>query len=256
MLQYYVRLSAIYAPDSIIGGYLVKKIFLASAGVVALAASASAADLAPYTKAPPAVSPATNWSGFYVGAMGGYSWSDHVRATVLGVTTSADTSDIKGGFGGGTIGYNWQAGSWVFGLEADAAGANVSSSATVLGITGTEKIDAFGSVAGRLGFAAGPALIYAKGGYAWADNKISASVAGFGTVFSESHIHSGWTLGGGVEYMFLPNWSAKAEYMFADYGNETYLASALPGGVGIGGAFHSVKAGINYHFGGPVVARY
>src|SRR6202035_5821596 len=148
-------------------------------------------------------------------------------------TTSANTSDITGGFGGGTIGYNWQVNQWVFGLEADAAGADISDSATALGFTGTEKIDAFGSVTGRIGIAAGPALFYAKGGYAWADNKISASAVGLGTVFSESHFHPGWTVGGGVEYMFVPSWSAKVEYMYADYANETYLAAFIPGGVGI-----------------------
>jgi outer membrane immunogenic protein len=236
-----------------------KNLFLASVALLSLTAAASAADLAarPYTKAPPMVDPGVNWTGFYIGAMGGYGWSDRVRATVGGVDFTAASSDIKGGFGGGTIGYNWQMGGpWVFGLEADAAGADISSSATALGVFATEKVDAFGSATGRIGYAVGPALFYAKGGYAWADNKISAGVVGFGTLFSESHIHSGWTAGGGIEYMFAPNWSAKAEYMYADYSKETYLNAFVPGGLAFGATFHTVKAGINYHFGGPVVARY
>jgi outer membrane immunogenic protein len=231
-----------------------KRILLASGWLLVLASSISAADLPQaYTKAP-AVSPAVNWSGFYIGAMGGYAWSDQLRATALDVTATSNTSETSGGFGGGTIGYNWQVDSWVFGLEAEAAGASISHSSTAFIITGTERIDAFGSVTGRVGFAAGPALIYAKGGYAWADSKLSLSVLGL--VFSDSHVHSGWTVGGGVEYLFLPNWSVKGEYMYVDYSNQTYFASLLPPGVGLGATFHSVKAGINYHFGGPVVATY
>jgi outer membrane immunogenic protein len=235
-----------------------KKLFLASVALIALSTVASAADLAArqYTKAPP-MDPGINWTGFYIGAMGGYGWSDHGRVTVGGVAFAGSGSDINGGFGGGTIGYNWQMGSpWVFGLEADVAGADISNSQSSFGVTLTDKIDAFGSVTGRIGYAVGPALFYAKGGYAWADNKMSASVAGVGTVFSENHVHSGYTVGGGLEYMIAPAWSAKAEYMYADYGSETYLAAFVPGGVGFGAAFHTVKAGINYHFGAPAVGRY
>jgi outer membrane immunogenic protein len=227
-----------------------KNLLLASAALIALSGAASAADLAraaPYTKAP-MMEPGVNWSGFYIGAMGGYGFSDHVRTTVGGATFTTSGSDINGGFGGGTIGYNWQTGPWVFGLEADAAGADISDSATAIGVTVTERINAFGTATGRIGYAVGPTLFYAKGGYAWADNEISASVVGVGTVFSESHIHSGWTVGGGLEYMFNRNWSGKAEYMYADYGNQTYLAAFAPGGIGFGAAFHTVKAGINYHF--------
>ncbi len=76
---------------------------------------------------------------------------------------------------------------------------------------------------------------------------------------SESHVHSGWTVGGGLEYLFAPQWSGKLEYMYADYGSATYAAGIVPGGVGLSATVHTIKAGINYHFGwggGPVVARY
>jgi outer membrane immunogenic protein len=64
--------------------------------------------------------------------------------------------------------------------------------------------------------------------------------------------------GGGLEYLFVPNWSGKIEYMYADYSNATYLTAFVPGGIGLGVTVNTVKAGINYHFGwgGPVVARY
>lgn len=231
-----------------------KKIIAATVLLIS-AGTASAADLPqamPYAKAP--ITPAYDWTGFYIGAMGGYGWSDTVRATVGGLALSASSSDIQGGFGGGTLGYNWQAGQAVFGLEADAVWSDMNFSQTSLGITLADKVQSFGSVTGRVGFAANAALFYVKGGYAWADNQLSASA--LGVTFSESHMHSGWTIGGGLEYMFVPNWSGKIEYMYADYRNATYLAAFAPGGIGLGLTTNTVKAGVNYHFGGPVVARY
>lgn len=241
-----------------------KKLLLASVALAGLTAatSASAADLAarPYTKAPPApVAVGYNWSGFYAGVMGGYGWSDRVR--VDGFTTQSN--DINGGFGGGTIGYNWQTpGSiWVWGLEVDAAGSDIKYRETgliaLVPYTFEDKIRSFGSVTGRVGVTAGAALFYAKGGYAWADNRISLNVGALG--FSESKVHSGWTVGAGVEYMFAPSWSLKGEYMYADYGNENYLRAFAPAtGVNLGVTTHTVKGGINYHFnwGGPVLAKY
>ena len=239
-----------------------KKILLASVAFLALgAASASAADLAarPYTKAPPMpVAVGYNWSGFYAGVMGGYGWSDRVSVNGFAL----QSNDIKGGFGGGTIGYNWQTpGSmWVWGLEVDAAASDVKYGETglLLGLPYSfeDKIRSFGSVTGRIGVTAGAALFYAKGGYAWADNRVSLNVGPVG--LSDSQVHSGWTVGGGVEYMFAQNWSLKGEYMYADYGSKNYLSTFAPGGVDLGVTTHTVKGGINYHFnwGGPVVARY
>ena len=214
-----------------------KRLLLAGAAFASLMTAASAADLAarPYTKAP-ALSPATNWSGFYIGAMGGYAFD----------------SDNGGGFGGGTIGYNWQfpGSQFVFGIEVDAAGASIKDSQTVIvglaAITAEDKMDALGSVTGRVGVAMDTALFYAKGGYAWANNKLSVTVPGFLSV-SDSHVHSGYTIGGGIEYMFAPNWSAKAEYMFTHLDSQTYnlFGLALDSGTA---EFSSVKVGINYHF--------
>jgi outer membrane immunogenic protein len=234
-----------------------RKILTAMA-LVASAGTAFAADMpmaAPYTKAPYYASQVYGWTGFYVGAMGGYGWSDQVRASVGGVSVSTSSNDLQGGFGGGTLGYNWQMGNWVIGMEADAAWSDLKYSETSLGVTLADKIESFGSVAGRIGFLpANSLMVYFKGGYAWAENEISAS--GFGVTFAESRFHSGWTVGAGLEYMFVPNWSGKVEYMYADYSNANYLAAFVPGGVGLGVTVNTVKAGINYHFGAPVVARY
>jgi outer membrane immunogenic protein len=175
--------------------------------------------------------------------------------TLGGLALSASSSDLKGAFAGGTVGYNQQMGSWVIGLEADAAWSDLNYSQSAFGVTLADKIQSFGSVTGRIGFlAANSVMLYFKGGYAWADNQISA--AGFGATFAESQFHSGGTVGVGLEYLFVPNWSAKVEYMYAYYINANYLTNFVPGGVGFGFSVNTVKAGVNYHFAGPVVARY
>jgi outer membrane immunogenic protein len=247
------------------------KLFVfASAALVATSLAASAADLprkAP--PPPPPLAPVYDWNGFYIGVMGGYGTSDRTRVTVGGVEFTTASSDLKGGFFGGTAGYNFApvGSSWLFGIEADAAWASIRHSVTggivpLATLTVEDKIQAIGSVTGRLGWTWGPGLLYVKGGWAWADNKLSAAlVTGVPPIIatrSESQLHSGWTIGGGLEYLFAPNWSGKIEYMFADYGNQTYAAGLVPGGIGLSATVHTIKGGINYHFnwGGPVVARY
>jgi len=220
-------------------GQKIYRLLLAAASL-SVATAASAADLParPYSKAPPPVlSPAYNWSGFYIGAMGGGGW---------------ETDAGSGGFGGGTVGYNWQlpGSQFVFGVEVDAAGANIKDSLTADiggGVLATEelKINSFGSVTGRAGFAMDAFLIYAKGGFAWANRK--DSISAFGMTISDSQSHTGYTIGGGLEYLFTPNWSAKGEYMFTSLGSKTYN---LGGDLFDSGTidFHTIKVGVNYHF--------
>ena len=224
-----------------------KKILLASACLLALTGAASAADLAarPYTKAPVAVASVYNWTGFYLGIVGGGAWE-----------AASGSPKMKGGFVGGTAGYNWQTGNVVFGIEADGTWADVSASAanTVPGfglVTVSSKTDAMGTVRGRIGYAVNNVLFYGTGGYAWIDNKISISA--LGVALSDSKFHSGWTVGAGVEAFFAPQWSVKGEYLYRSLGGETYFTGALPTGTL---NFHTVQVGVNYHFNGPVVAKY
>ena len=232
--------------------YQISALLVLCATTSALAADLPSSAPVPYARAP--ILAAYNWSGVYVGVMGGYGWSQNV--TVAGLVLA--TNDIKGAFAGGTIVFNWQgAGSpFVLGVEADGAWSDIKYREAIgFGVTFEDRIRALGSVTGRAGFAADAALIYLKGGYAFAENRM-ALLLGNATLGSESHFHSGWTVGGGLEYGFTPNWSAKAEYMYVSLLKQNYLPGL--GGVGFAADIHTVKFGLNYRFGwgGPVVARY
>jgi outer membrane immunogenic protein len=125
----------------------------------------------------------------------------------------------------------------------------------------TTNNDQLGSATGRLGYTWGPALLYAKGGYAWRDNNnIGVTVGGVPAAFTTDRRHKdGYTVGAGLEYMFAPNWSAKAEYQYYNFGTTTFTSGPAPI---VGSHFrddeHTVKVGVNYRFGwgGPVGTRY
>ena len=129
---------------------------------------ALAADLGrPIYKAPVAVAaPYMTWNGFYIGANAGYSWGT-ARGYLDGVRIG-DRVDTDGFSGGGQIGYNWQfSPNWVFGIEADVQGANISGGLLApIGIAGESNVDVWGTVRGRLGYAAGNVLVYGTGGFA------------------------------------------------------------------------------------------
>jgi outer membrane immunogenic protein len=202
--------------------------------LASVAGTAFAADIpapsAPYAKAPAIVSPLTNWTGFYIGAMGGYA-----------AEATSDPLGVKGGFAGGTVGYNWQSGMFVAGIEADGAWADVNASATALGVTATAKLDTLATVRGRVGAAFDQVLVYGTGGLALADSKFSATA--LGVTLSDSHTQTGWTAGAGVEWMFTRGWSLKAEYLYRRFDSVTVF------GVPTGSlAVNSGPFGVNYHF--------
>lgn len=208
--------------------------------LTSLAGAAYAADLpapaATYTKAPAIVGPATNWSGFYIGAVGGYASEN-----------TSDSFGIKGGFGGGTVGYNWQFNSIVAGIEADGAFADVNNSVTLDGLTVTAKVDALATVRGRVGVAYDQVLFYGTGGLALADTKVSATFAGLGIGDSQTQV--GWTVGAGIEWMFVPHWSLKAEYLYRSFASQNFFTAQIPGGIPSGTLnINSGQVGINYHF--------
>ena len=215
-----------------------KRVFLGLL-LASIAGAAGAADMSArpaYTKAP-MMSPAINWTGFYIGAMGGYA-----------AEAANDSLAIKGGFAGGTLGYNWQSGMLVLGVEADAAWADISRSASAAGlVTVTDKVQSLGTVRGRVGAAFNQILLYGTGGVAFVDNKLSANA--LGVALSDSKVHTGWVAGAGIEWMFAHAWSVKAEYLYRHFDSQTYFRTQLPPGIASDTlALNSVQVGINYHF--------
>jgi outer membrane immunogenic protein len=238
-----------------------KQLLLGAATLIALAAPAVAADMParPYAKAPAYSAPAVvyNWTGFYIGG--------HLGGAFAG-DNSLQSSDARF-MGGVQGGFDYQfSQNWVIGAEAQYSwlgGGNTNSGVLFPGGTLVTRsaTDQLGSATGRLGYAWGPALLYGKGGYAWRDNNnIGVSIAGAPQPFATSgNRKDGYTVGAGLEYMFAPNWSAKAEYQYYNFGNTTITAGPADA---VGARFrddeHTVKVGLNYRFGwgGPVVAKY
>jgi outer membrane immunogenic protein len=240
-----------------------KKLMLVTASMLALgaAAPAVAADLAarPYTKAPPMVQAAYDWSGFYIGINGGGGTSHNSWDLVGGL--SEGSHDATGGTVGGQIGYRWQQGPIVFGVEAqgnwaDFSGDNVSN---VFAIDRNRtKIDAFGLFTGQVGYAWNNALLYVKGGAAVTDNKYSILSTVTGAQFaSATDTRWGGTVGVGFEYGFAPNWSFGVEYDHLFMGTSTNtLTGAFVQTDNIKQDADLFTARVNYKFGGPVIARY
>lgn len=166
-----------------------------------------------------------NWTGFYVGVNAGYG--SGTVDTNVGVSWNT-----KGGAIGGTVGYNWQIGQVVLGLEGDLDWTSASGSfgpvSTKMKWLATERV--------RVGYAWDKFLIFGTGGLAQA--KIQGSVFGL----SESQVHTGWVMGLGGEYAFNKSWSAKAEYLYVALGSKDYS------GVSGSAQTNIVRAGLNYRF--------
>jgi outer membrane immunogenic protein len=282
-------------------------------------ASAATSEDRPVRRAPPPQpAPATtpNWTGFYSGPNAGGGFENTIKNSATTITSLCDdpgiplcaalTAGVPGQFdthpsgfiGGGQIGYNWQTGVFVWGVETDlqwtningdksAANTQVVPPSAVLdtpgGVvttsgTGSQKIDWLGTVRGRLGWTpTPPVLIYATGGLAYGHVKTDVSFAGqiaiteFGapgpfsgaTTASNGETLTGWTIGGGVEWMFAPQWSIKGEYLYYDLGTvtidqtlNTINFSDIPPTVQSSTAIHSdahyhgsiARLGLNYYF--------
>jgi len=217
-----------------------RKLLLASVGVLALGVTAaSAADIVrprPLpAKAPIYVEPPFSWTGFYVGINGGYGWGRSNFADPF-PTGNFHTS---GGLVGGTLGYNLQMNSIVFGLEGDMDWSRMHGNAACAGAICDTRNRWLSTARVRVGYAMGRFMPYVTGGAAFGD--IRTSISGVGTT-SESK--TGWTAGGGIEYAFAGPWSAKLEYLHVDLGRG---APVVPGA---NAKFSTdiVRAGLNYRF--------
>lgn len=248
---------------------------IAVLATVGMAGAASAADMAarPYVKAPPPVVAVYDWSGFYIGANGGYGTSrncwNFVSLNGLPATAGEGCHDADGAVAGGQVGYRWQSASWVFGLEAqgdwaDLRGSSVSSPAFVLApgdLTINSRVRAFGLFTGQVGWAWNNVLLYAKGGAAVVDNRyFHTFTANNLLINSTTDTRWGATVGAGLEFGIAPNWSVGVEYDHIFMGRDTLGFTAAPLGVASSNSIQQdidmVTARINYRFGGPAVARY
>jgi outer membrane immunogenic protein len=225
-------------------------------------AAALAADLP--MKAPPVPIAIYDWTGFYIGVAGGGSLgtSTHIdAATGLGDTLGYN---LRGGLVGGTVGYNWQVSSFVFGFEGDASWVGEYGSHLDDGAVGNPAFTSFtketwvATARVRAGYAVNNLLFYGTGGYAAAG--VEAGIKDSGTnalLASATSTRSGWTAGGGLEWGFAPNWSAKFEYLYMKFESAAFNTLAAEGPrSSVPLDDNVVRAGINYRFGGPVVARY
>jgi outer membrane immunogenic protein len=247
-----------------------KKVLLSTVALIAFAAPAAAADLAarPYVKAPPVPIPVMyDWSGFYLGVNGGWGSSHKCWDSVAPFLIGAEgCHDATGGTIGGQIGYRWQTGTWVFGLEgqgnwADFRGSN--ESLVFPGFANESRIDAFGLITGQVGWAANNVLFYVKGGAAVTADRFRIRDIPTGIVVGTTGDDTRWggVVGVGLEYGFSPNWSAGIEYnhLFMQDRTHTFVDPVVGGVVGVDRIRQDVDlvtVRVNYRWGGPVIAKY
>jgi outer membrane immunogenic protein len=254
-----------------------KRIVLAALCATALVSTADAADLAArapmYTKAPAAQ--VYDWTGFYIGGNVGYA-HNHMSAsdetlTQGGVATQpavGGSSDGNGFTGGGQIGYNYQLGQTVLGVEGDFNYIGAKDSTTFnpaggpISETSTFKSDWFATIRGRVGYTFGAFMPYLTGGVAFmhttANVTLSAAGVPLGFNASDDHVAVGYAVGAGLEYAIDKNWSIRGEYLHMGFGGQDYDGT---GDLTMGGATASIGAhahvksdydiariGVNYRF--------
>lgn len=230
---------------------------------------AFAADMA--LKAPLAPAPPLYvWSGFYLGLEGGggVGSTTHTNALFPAATSGAD-QNLRGGLLGGTYGYNWQFGHVVAGLEGDLSWSGISDTFTSANGLPTfcpaatpcfTSLQWLGTDRARLGYAQDRFLIYATGGVAYGSVNATILNAGIFNIDSETHTRVGYAVGGGIEAMITPNWSAKLEYLYVDFGTSVgYTAFPPPPPLqpeNVSLKFNVIRFGIDYHFNGPITAKF
>jgi outer membrane immunogenic protein len=249
--------------------FVMKRVIVASIGVFAFGLTTpKAADIsarpAPYAPPPPVYAPPSfSWTGFYLGGNIGGAWA-HRDETDTFFGTNVNNGNNDGVFiGGGQVGYNWQVGNAVLGVEADFDGVANNNN------TGTVFIPALGpvlvtsnnrwitTVAARFGLTNGYWLFYGKAGGGWVGNEdftVTNLTTGSSFSISNDNSNGGWLVGAGIEWAFAPNWSAKVEYNYLGLEDRTFSVSAgspfFPGDTFTRGDrnVQMVKAGMNYRF--------
>ncbi len=235
-----------------------RRIVFSAFALVSLSLPVCAADLPPRTTAPVVLAPAPvyNWTGFYLGAqVGGEFGSASYYVPQNGYSRTISNSGV---FGGGLVGYNYQISSFVLGLQGEFNGSGVTGSNfdPANGDTIKTRQNWLASIDGRFGYGFNQFLVYAIGGVAFSELKHEYLGR---QDYSLSTTRTGFDVGGGVEYGFTPNWTARVEYRYYNFGEANYAAEHGPfGGTLFAHKFkqtdNSVRIGVAYKFGGPEVA--
>lgn len=267
------------------------KLLLGGIALAALTGQALAGDLPSRKEAPVYAAPAPvfTWTGFYIGAQAGYAFGhssidDYYKLALSTGMAGPQSLSPDGGLGGLHLGYNYQIGSWVLGVDGQFDWGSFSNSGSVsypflfpgniFTLHRTVRANDLATVGARLGYAFNNVLLYAKGGLALTQWKYQdfSSDALFGPYFSSyasaTNNTAGWFVGAGAEYAFNNNWSANIEYRYIGFGRETSdlvqtlrwerAFGSIP--LGIASSLQTIEFGVTYHFGvaeaAPVVAKY
>ena len=266
-------------PSSGNWGLIMKKVVVLGLAFGALAASSSvqAADLA--FKAPPEPAPVATWTGLYLGAHGGAGWGTTESAVDFGATLAGlgipglaaslplASHNINGFLAGGTLGYNYQMGNLLLGIEGDITWADIKGTGPCLvAFNCTTQVNWMADVTARAGvLPMERLLVYAKGGVAFANvdytfgNSFSAGGVTTALTGTVNDTRVGGLLGFGAEYAFMPRWTAKMEYNYMDFGKERYNVPVTASATGvapvtfnavsdINQVIHTMKVGVNYKF--------
>jgi opacity protein-like surface antigen len=236
---------------------------VAALSMCVMVQASQAADLYGGYKDQPYYIPPPLWAGFYIGGHIGGAWSslDPVSNVVFlgagpGISLPSGSANTSGFFGGVQTGYNFQVNNFVYGIEADFGGLDASGNKTLvdpsnpartLRISGSDGW--YGDITGRVGFAYHHVMFYAKGGFAWFTGNVNVFDS-FDGINQDSGTFTGWTIGGGVEYLIAPQWTIKAEYMYYDFGNNTFscCGGATNGRFDESLTSNTIKVGFNYIF--------
>jgi opacity protein-like surface antigen len=235
------------------------RIFTTVSGLLAFNGAALAADLASPLPAPGQAP--LGWSGVYAGLnVGGGFGGSRNAFNIPGFEIPSFDTPLVGVIGGAEVGYNWQTGPWVLGVETNFDGSGLRGSRRapclppicgLLEASYTQKLSWFGTLRPRVGYALGNWLLYATGGGALGQLNTNATAAAgpLVAVDNRNETRDGWTLGGGVEVRLTQSWSAKIEYLYIDLGSRTTtLLSSPPITNATRISANAINAGVNYHF--------
>lgn len=250
---------------------LIMGIVASAAFTVPMGRPALAADM--LVKAPPEVAAAAyNWTGFYIGAHIGRGWVDN-RFFDVAAGIDAASFTASGILGGGQVGFNWQSGPWLLGVEAEgtlshlrrgvaflrrpvAFAGGCGCACDVFGCGGGARVEQLGLFSGRAGYARDNWLLYVKGGLALAHDKYVFNAPGVINVIADD-ARGGWAIGSGLEYGLTPNCSVKVEYNYVDLGTKRVAFTAAGAPIfpyDLDQQVQIVKLGINYRIGGTMLA--